>query len=134
MNGRNECRAFESSLRRDHGVWLTVANLLTLGVEILPIAPSFVVGNLQDNLMRWVRAAELSCDRAALLVAGDAKVVVSVLMKLSGGCPKLAGKGVSEWVDRHSRAAAVMKLYICYRGNTEQHNGGYRYRLLNWCS
>jgi hypothetical protein len=40
--------------------------------------------------MRWVRAAELSCDRAALLVAGDPKVVVSVLMKLSGGCPKLA--------------------------------------------
>ena len=77
-------------LKCDHGVWLTVANLLTLGVEILPIAPSFVVGNLQDNLMRWVRAAELSCDRAALLVAGDPKVVVSVLMKLSGGCPKLA--------------------------------------------
>lgn len=78
-------------LKCDHGVWLTVANLLTLGVEILPLAPAFVVGNLQDNLMRWVRAAELSCDRAALLVAGDARVVVSVLMKLSGGCPKLAG-------------------------------------------
>lgn len=79
-------------LKCDHGVWLTVANLLTLGVEISPFTPSFLVGNLQDNLMRWVRAAELSCDRAALLVAGDPKVVVSVLMKLSGGCPKLAGQ------------------------------------------
>ena len=48
--------------------------------------------------MRWVRAAELSCDRAALLVVGDPRVVVSVLMKLSGGCPKLAGAATPERV------------------------------------
>ena len=53
-------------LKCDHGVWLTVANLLTMGAEISPIVPSFVVANFQDELMRWVRAAELSCDRAAL--------------------------------------------------------------------
>lgn len=79
-------------LKCDHGVWLTVANLLTMGAEISPIVPSFVVANFQDELMRWVRAAELSCDRAALLVSGDPQVVVSVLMKLSGGTPKLAGQ------------------------------------------
>jgi hypothetical protein len=45
---------------------------------------------VQDELLRWSRAAELTCDRAALIVAGDPKVVVSVLMKLSGGSPKLA--------------------------------------------
>jgi Zn-dependent protease with chaperone function len=74
-------------LKCDHGVWLTVANLLTLGVEITPLVPEFVRANFQDELMRWVRAAELSCDRAALLVAGDPRVVISVLMKLSGGAP-----------------------------------------------
>ena len=79
-------------LKCDHGVWLTVANLLTLGAEITPLVPSFVAANFNDELMRWVRAAELSCDRAALLVAGDPSVVVSVLMKLSGGCPKLSGQ------------------------------------------
>ena len=34
--------------------------------------PCSWVANFQDNLMRWVRAAELTCDRAALLVAGRA--------------------------------------------------------------
>ena len=77
-------------LKCDHGVWLTVANLLSLGIEISPLVPQFVVNNVQDELLRWSRAAELTCDRAALIVAGDPKVVVSVLMKLSGGSPKLA--------------------------------------------
>ena len=33
----------------------------------------------------WMQAAELTCDRAALLVSQDPKVVVSVIMKLTGG-------------------------------------------------
>jgi Zn-dependent protease with chaperone function len=117
-------------LKCDHGVWLTVANLLTLGVEIAPLVPTFVVGkfifipvwaiscmtscflctdNFRDNLMRWVRAAELSCDRAALLVAGDPKVVVSVLMKLSGGCPKLSGQlNVDAFLDQARRYVYIL--------------------------
>ena len=91
-------------LKCDHGVWLTVANLLTLGAEIAPLMPAFVVDNFRDGLMRWVRAAELSCDRAALLVAGDPYVVVSVLMKLSGGCPKLSGQlNVDAFLDQARR-------------------------------
>jgi Zn-dependent protease with chaperone function len=96
-------------LKCDHGVWLTVANLLTLGVEIAPLVPTFVVDNFRDNLMRWVRAAELSCDRAALLVAGDPKVVVSVLMKLSGGCPKLSGQlNVDAFLDQARRYVYIL--------------------------
>ncbi|PPS16500.1 hypothetical protein GOBAR_AA04094 [Gossypium barbadense] len=45
---------------------------------------------LEEQLFRWLRAAELTCDRAALLVAQDPKVVISVLMKLAGGCPSMA--------------------------------------------
>jgi hypothetical protein len=49
-----------------------------------------VAGFLEEQLYRWLRAAELTCDRAALLVVQDPKVVISVLMKLAGGCPSLA--------------------------------------------
>jgi Zn-dependent protease with chaperone function len=39
---------------------------------------------------RWLRSAELTCDRAALVVAQDHKVVISTLMKLAGGSPSLS--------------------------------------------
>ena len=82
-----------------------------------------IAQSLEEQLFRWLRAAELTCDRAALLVAQDPKVydlrkphitfycnlhlksyldylilivmllqevVISVLMKLAGGCPSMA--------------------------------------------
>lgn len=39
-------------------------------VSVLPV----VSGVVEEALMRWLRAAELTCDRAALLVAQDSKV------------------------------------------------------------
>ncbi|PPD79433.1 hypothetical protein GOBAR_DD23635 [Gossypium barbadense] len=96
---RNELQAVLAHelghLKCDHGVWLTLANLLTLGAYSVPGEEQ---ENLEDdcpygtriNLFRWLRAAELTCDRAALLVAQDPKVVISVLMKLAGGCPSMA--------------------------------------------
>ena len=51
-------------LKCDHGVWLTVANLLSLGIEISPLVPAFVVDNVRDELLRWSRAAELTCATA----------------------------------------------------------------------
>lgn len=33
-----------------------------------------IARSLEEQLFRWVRAAELTCDRAALLVAQDPKV------------------------------------------------------------
>lgn len=49
----------------DHGVWLTAAHALGSGFA------SFLPGvgrSVEDGLLRWLRAAELTCDRAALLV------------------------------------------------------------------
>ncbi|KAL3340971.1 hypothetical protein AABB24_025500 [Solanum stoloniferum] len=77
-------------LKCDHGVWLTFANILTLGAYTVPGIGSLIAQRLEEQLLRWLRAAELTCDRAALLVAQDPKVVVSVLMKLAGGCPSLS--------------------------------------------
>ncbi|GIL45126.1 hypothetical protein Vafri_2050 [Volvox africanus] len=76
-------------LKCDHGLWLTVANVLASGtVSVLPV----VTGMVQEALMRWLRAAELTCDRAALLVAQDPKVLISALMKLAGGSPSFASE------------------------------------------
>ncbi|XAR52003.1 hypothetical protein NMG60_11006828 [Bertholletia excelsa] len=77
-------------LKCDHGVWLTFANILTLGAYTVPGLGGVIAQSLEEQLLRWLRAAELTCDRAALLVAQDPKVVISVLMKLAGGCPSMA--------------------------------------------
>ncbi|MFQ6631282.1 hypothetical protein Gotur_009154 [Gossypium turneri] len=115
---RNELQAVLAHelghLKCDHGVWLTFANLLTLGAYTVPennLAGMYLavfteeknkrilrmivltgtrINTLEEQLFRWLRAAELTCDRAALLVAQDPKVVISVLMKLAGGCPSMA--------------------------------------------
>lgn len=77
-------------LKCDHGVWLTFANILTLGAYSVPGFGGIIAQRLEEQLLRWLRAAELTCDRAALLVAQDPKVVISVLMKLAGGSPSLS--------------------------------------------
>jgi Zn-dependent protease with chaperone function len=74
-------------LKCEHGVYLTLANIMIL------TAGSLIPGlgqSIQQQMLQWLRCAEFSCDRAALLVVQDPKVVASVLMKLSGGSPILA--------------------------------------------
>lgn len=75
-------------LKCDHGVYLTLANLLTLAASQLPLG-EVLAQNLQSQMMEWVRCAEFSCDRAALLVCQDPRIVASLLMKLCGGAPSL---------------------------------------------
>ncbi|WP_414411911.1 M48 family metallopeptidase [Synechococcus sp. O70.1] len=78
-------------LKCNHGVYLTMANLLMLSTSLLPFGGLFYRA-LQDQLLHWLRCAEFTCDRAALLVTQDARTVISVLMKLCGGSPQLAAK------------------------------------------
>ncbi|PSN19790.1 peptidase M48 [filamentous cyanobacterium CCP5] len=78
-------------LKCDHGVYLTLANILALAATQLPLG-EVLVQNLQSQIMEWVRCAEFTCDRAALLVAQEPKVVASLLMKLSGGSPSLVSQ------------------------------------------
>ncbi len=76
-------------LKCDHGVYLTLANLLALATSQLPFG-AVLIQNWQSKIMEWVRCAEFTCDRAALLATQDARTVASVLMKLSGGSPTLS--------------------------------------------
>lgn len=77
-------------LKCEHSVYLTLANLVILAAGQLTPLGSVLVQNLQAQIMEWVRCAEFSCDRAALLVTQDPRVVASVLMKLTGGSQTLA--------------------------------------------
>jgi len=84
-------------LKCEHGTWLSAANIVLLGASTLPL-PVRILGpildRIQEELMIWQRAAELSCDRAALLVAQEPWVPVSVMVKLSGGGASAPGKEV----------------------------------------
>jgi Zn-dependent protease with chaperone function len=78
-------------LKCEHGVYLTLANIIVLATGgLLPGIGNALAQNLQAQMLQWLRCAEFSCDRAALLVSQDPKTVISVLMKLSGGSPLLA--------------------------------------------
>jgi Zn-dependent protease with chaperone function len=77
-------------LKCEHGVYLTLANLLVLAAGLFPNWGTMVAESLRTRMLEWLRCAEFSCDRAALLATQNPKAVMSVLMKLSGGSPKLA--------------------------------------------
>ncbi|MGK7902586.1 MAG: M48 family metallopeptidase [Hormoscilla sp.] len=79
-------------LKCDHGVYLTLANIIVLGTSLLPNWGAAIAQQMQEQLLEWLRCAEFTCDRSALLVSQDPKVVMSLLMKLAGGSPTLAPK------------------------------------------
>lgn len=77
-------------LKCEHSVYLTPINILVLAASLIPTWGTAIAQNLQAQLLEWVRCAEFSCDRAALLATQNPRVVMSVLMKLAGGSPTLA--------------------------------------------
>jgi Zn-dependent protease with chaperone function len=77
-------------LKCEHGVYLTLANIMVLAAGSLPVWGTVIAQSLQERMLEWLRCAEFSCDRAALLATQNPKVVMSVLMKLAGGSPSLA--------------------------------------------
>jgi Zn-dependent protease with chaperone function len=77
-------------LKCDHGVYLTLANLLVLAAGLLPSFGNVMAQGLREQMLRWLRCAEFTCDRAALLATQNPNVVASVLMKLAGGSPILS--------------------------------------------
>lgn len=79
-------------IHAEHVLYLTAAQLL-LAVAQIPLASLPVAGIIKDvlsatmrgALLAWARRAELSCDRAALLVTQDPHVIGRTMMKLCGG-------------------------------------------------
>ncbi|HEY9760938.1 MAG TPA: M48 family metallopeptidase [Trichocoleus sp.] len=99
-------------LKCDHGVYLTLANLISLAASQLPLG-EVLAQSLQAQIMEWVRCAEFTCDRAALLVAQDPRIVASLLMKLSGGSPTLSSQlNVDAFLEQARSYDAISKDQI----------------------
>ncbi len=77
-------------LKCEHGVYLTMANVMVLAASLLPTWGAMLTQSLQERILQWVRCAEFSCDRAALLATQNPRTIMSVLMKLAGGSPTIA--------------------------------------------
>lgn len=80
-------------MHAEHVLYLTAARLMELlanisvarlvpGSEIIKLVVSL---GISSALLSWARRAELSCDRAALLVVQDPHVIGRTMMKLAGG-------------------------------------------------
>jgi Zn-dependent protease with chaperone function len=70
-------------------VALEVAQFV-LATSAIPRWGPLLAQPLRMAMLHWLRCAEFSCDRAALLVSQDVGVLVSLMMKLCGGSPSLA--------------------------------------------
>ena len=76
----------------EHVLYITAARLLealaNVALASAPIASlvtQILSSTMRAALLAWARRAELSCDRAALLVTQDADVIGRTMMKLCGG-------------------------------------------------
>ena len=80
-------------IHAEHVLYLTAAKLMEAlaNISIARLIPGseiikFIVSaGISSALLAWARKAELSCDRAALLVTQDAHVIGRTMMKLAGG-------------------------------------------------
>jgi Zn-dependent protease with chaperone function len=79
-------------IHAEHVLYLTAARLIeflaksaVLASPLTFIVKEILTMSMRAALLSWARRAELSCDRAALLVTQDANVIGRTMMKLSGG-------------------------------------------------
>ncbi|HEX8707508.1 MAG TPA: M48 family metallopeptidase [Pyrinomonadaceae bacterium] len=79
-------------IHAEHVLYLTAARLLEalansalFASPIAAVAKQLLSGTMRAALLAWARRAELSCDRAALLVTQDQHIIGRTMMKLCGG-------------------------------------------------
>jgi Zn-dependent protease with chaperone function len=79
-------------IHSEHVLYLTAARLIEflantalLASPLVPIIRELLTLTMRSALLAWARRAELSCDRAALLVTQDPHVIGRTMMKLAGG-------------------------------------------------
>jgi len=79
-------------IHAEHVLYLTAARLIeylattaVLASPLTGIVKDLLTLTMRSALLAWARRAELSCDRASLLVTQDANVFGRTMMKLAGG-------------------------------------------------
>ena len=70
----------------DHVLYMTALEILLNGVN-LPGMLGMPLRAVRAVLLEWMRAAELSCDRAATLAVRDPRIVCRALMTVTSGMP-----------------------------------------------
>jgi Zn-dependent protease with chaperone function len=70
----------------DHVLYITALNILLSAGNSLPLV-GLPLRAVRAVLLEWMRAAELSCDRAATLAVKDPQIVCRSLMVLASGVP-----------------------------------------------
>ncbi|MGI8506170.1 MAG: M48 family metallopeptidase [Solirubrobacteraceae bacterium] len=71
----------------DHVLYMTALDILMRASGNLPLMMGLPVRAVKAVLLEWMRAAELSCDRAATLAVRDPRIVCRTLMVTAGGIP-----------------------------------------------
>ena len=71
----------------DHVLYVTALNILLAAGSGLPLGLGLPLRAVRAVLLEWMRAAELSCDRAAVLAVRDPQIVCRSLMVVAGGLP-----------------------------------------------
>ena len=69
----------------DHVLYTTALNILLAAGGGLPMGLGLPLRAVRAVLLEWMRAAELSCDRAATLAVRDPRIVCRALMVVAGG-------------------------------------------------
>ncbi|HLH64962.1 MAG TPA: M48 family metallopeptidase [Solirubrobacteraceae bacterium] len=69
----------------DHVLYMTALEILLRAGSGVPLALGLPLRAVRAVLLEWMRAAELSCDRAATLVVRDPRIVCRTLMVTAGG-------------------------------------------------
>ena len=71
----------------DHVLYATALNILLRGTGGVPFPIGLPLRAVTTVLLEWYRAAELSCDRAAVLAVRDPRIVCRTLMVVGSGMP-----------------------------------------------
>jgi len=71
----------------DHVLYMTALDILVRAGSGIPLVLGLPVRAVRAVLLEWMRAAELSCDRAATLAVRDPRIVCRTLMVTAGGLP-----------------------------------------------
>ncbi|MGI9184972.1 MAG: M48 family metallopeptidase [Solirubrobacteraceae bacterium] len=101
----------------DHVLYMTALDILLRGVN-LPGVVGLPLRAVRAVLLEWRRAAELSCDRAAVLAVRDPQIVCRTLMVVASGMPAARldldafmaqAMEYENWEDSHDR---VRRFFI----------------------
>jgi len=97
-------------IRSEHSLYLSAANILTMGARSL-VDRLFGLGSLlvvpaMQALQAWMRKAELTADRAGLLCVQDLDVARRALIKLALGSARLFERiNIDEYLNQADQAA-----------------------------